>query len=206
MPHSSRDRAKEPNPEIGIENTEPLEQRPPRLRARGDPDLVGLIKNTRSSLTRRASTSKALTAPSIESYIHSPSSSRSRSTTKKLKVNRPTGHNRPGTLNSDSTREATCYIPSPPSTSQKPELRNNPEAQPENPGEGTSSETSSSTQSYTGTTNRVTMSVERLPPFVRGPLNKAECGPTSCGVRQTVLAQNHQGSVQVEKVLTSRSN
>ena len=92
MHHSSRDRAKEPNPEIGIENTEPLEQRPPKLRARGDPDLVGLIKSTRLSLTRKISTSKALRAPSIESYIHSPSSSRSRSTTKKLNVNRPTGH------------------------------------------------------------------------------------------------------------------
>ena len=38
------------------------------------------------------------------------------------------------------------------------------------------------------------MSAGRLPPFVRDKLNKAECGPTSCGIRQTVIAQlNHVG-------------
>ena len=43
------------------------------------------------------------------------------------------------------------------------------------------------------------MSVGRLPPFVTGKLNKAECGPTSCGIRQTVIAQLHQVGVPKEK-------
>ena len=43
------------------------------------------------------------------------------------------------------------------------------------------------------------MSVGRLPPFVRGKLNKAECGPTSCGVRQMSIAQLHEVGVPKEK-------
>ena len=146
MHNSSRERAKEPNPDIGIGNTGPLEQRNHRSRARVDYNLLGLVKSTRSSLTRRTSTSGALRASSIESYILSPPS---RSTVKKLNGNRPTrpktgnptipleSSDRPGTLNSDLTREATSYTPSSPSTSQKPELRKNPAAQPDQPGEGT---------------------------------------------------------------------
>ena len=183
MPHSSRARVKEPNPELGIENAKPLEQRPARQRTVRD--SVGLVKSTRSSLPRGTSTSRSLRASSIESYIDSPSSSRSRSIARKLNDSKPTGQ---------KVDNPTIT----PESSDRPGLLN-PEAQPENSGIGTSSETSRSAQSHKGTTNRVTMSVGRLPPFVRGKLNKAECGPTSCGIRQTVIVQLHQVGVPKEK-------
>ena len=98
MHTSSRERAKEPSPEIGIGNTEPLEQRTPRRRARVDlNNPLGLVTSTRSSSIRRAASSRALRTPilsAIESYNLSPSG-RSSSTVKKLNANRLVGHNHP---------------------------------------------------------------------------------------------------------------
>ena len=156
MPLSGRDRVKELNPDLSSENNTPLEQRPARLRTR---DSVGLIKSTRSSLTRGISTSRSVRASSIESYIHSPSSSRIRGVPKKTNDSKSTGQkvDNPTIIPESSDRSA----------------------RPDNTDLGTSSETSHSSKSHKGTTDRVTMAAGRLPPFVRDKLNKAECGPTS---------------------------
>ena len=167
MPLSSRDRVKEPNPDLSSENSKPLEQRPARSKTR---DPVGLIKSTRSSLTRGISSSRSVRASPIESYIRSPSSSRTKGVPKK-------------TIDSTSTGQRV----------------DNPTFIPDTDS-GTSSETSYSSKSNKGTTNKVTMSSGRLPPFVRDKVNKTECEPTSCGIRQKVIAQLNHMELPKEKV------
>ena len=43
------------------------------------------------------------------------------------------------------------------------------------------------------------MSSGRTPSFVRKKVNKSECGPTSCGVRQMVIAQLHHSVATKER-------
>ena len=111
----------------------------------------------------------------------------------------PEPSDKPGSLNTGLTGEATSYTPSSPSTSPRLELSTSSLAQPEPPSSVTTSETQSSSQSQPGTTHKVTMSSGRLPSFVRGKANKTVCGPISCAVRQTVIAQLHHSAEAKER-------